>query len=258
MDTIKTNKALRELWQKRHNADVRTSDIVAKEAKASASYMIEKDYTFHELKERVFAGKDSDWKRDNEGKIYGMDKAKADGCVSAFAYEKCQKQLAKRYERVEVGKDASGRKIYKLKSDAKGNPVPRKEQDRTFDPKLLQRAKEHGLSAKKIEDVHDVHNNGTLRALLEKLDIQRACQITFERMRDKLFAIKQEGNAVEVDDVLTMIREAFSTTGLDIKLSDTPDPKVTKVSRTVEVEHEDDDMELFKQFQQFKKMMSNG
>jgi len=232
------------------DVEVTVNDV----CRESATFMIQKDYSFLDMQNKVFRGKDSDWA---SGK--GQDKAiKDDNSKDAQAYKNFVNNMGRRYERVECGKDAkTGRKIYKL-AVVDGKPVAKKEKDHNFSDALLELAKSHGLTLAMLKADKDCNSNLDLAVRLERLDNQRALQMNFEKIRPELVKLRHEGNALEVDDVLVILNRLFETTNIHINIHGDDEPVTTRASRivqhTTETTPDEDAMAEFRAFQKFQEM----
>lgn len=222
--------------------------------KSNAAFMVGKNYTFLDIQQKAFRGKDSDWPAEK-----GQTKAISENnSKDASAYKLFVSQMNARYERVQVGKTNEGRPIFAIATDADGNPMPKKEKDHPFSDTLLQRAKAHGVTLAHLKKNDKVNNNTDLSVLLERLDNQKALQLNFDRVRPSLVKARHEGKAFEVDDVLDIIRDLFATTNLHIDIHGDEVPVTTRVSRVVEHTTEaDPDAEMFEKFKAFMKI-ANG
>jgi len=252
-----TFNSVRSTWlaldKKSTDLDVTIDDA----CKECANWMVGKNYTFLDLQAKSFRGKDSDWPKD-----VGQSKAISDhNSKDASAYKLWASKISARFEIEIVGKTNEGRPIRAIAVDRDGNPMAKKDKGHNFSDALLERAKKsHGLTLAQLKKDDTIKNNTDLSVILERLDNQKALQINFERIRPSLVKARHEGKAFEVDDVLDIIRDLFSTTNLHVEVHGDDVPVTTRVSRVVEhtTEEPEIDPAMVKMFQQFMKMASNG
>lgn len=241
-----TIKQITKIWMDRHEATARTNKAVAEETQTTLAFMIEKEYNKEDLKINAFIKPSlGTWANNDKGEPVGINKAKDSGCVHAFAYDACRKQLEK-FDFNEKG--------YPIVKD--GKPVAITSNNNSFIPSedQFKRAKAVGI---KRSILTQVKSKVDCELLIQRTGIELELQTRIDMLRPNI-----------TKSTLGILQSIFSTDTLSVNLPDVMPHVVTKMVEQEVVEKDgeaevttsvadiDQDMKDFELFMKFKKMQN--